>query len=212
MAMQCAYHPDRDPVGACVECGRLICAECKTAVKGKFYCPPCADKVFVHRSEEAVKPVDTVSPAAVAAGGAAATQQPISITVNTGTTSPSGTEAAIVNNSGQSEAALPDQLRGWSWGAFTFTWIWGIFNSTWMAFLAFIPFFNIVWVFVLGAKGKEWAWKNRKWESAERFKKTQRTWDKWGIALFIIGIIIFVLYIVIAAILIATGNAQWDMD
>jgi amino acid transporter len=47
-----------------------------------------------------------------------------------------------------------------------------------------------------------------KWESAERFKKTQRTWDKWGLALFIIGLIVMVLYIVIAAILIATGNAQ----
>ncbi|MGA2159812.1 MAG: hypothetical protein ABSG90_11420 [Dehalococcoidia bacterium] len=53
MAMQCAYHPDREPVGACVECGRLICDECKTALKGKFYCPACADKVFVRKSEEA---------------------------------------------------------------------------------------------------------------------------------------------------------------
>jgi hypothetical protein len=205
MAMQCAYHPDREPVGACVECGRLVCAECKTAVKGKFYCPPCADKVFVHRSEEAVRPAD-------AASAAGAAQQPISITVNTGTTSPSGTEAAIVNNSGQGgETALPDQLGGWSWGAFTFTWIWGIFNSTWIAFLAFIPFFGLVWVFVLGAKGKEWAWKNKKWESSERFKKTQRTWDKWGKVLFVIGIIAMVLYFVVLAILFATGSAQWDV-
>lgn len=211
MPMQCAYHPDREPVGACVECGRLICAECKTAIKGKFYCSPCADKVFVHRSDEAVKSTDASSPATVAAATPA--QQPISITVNTGTTSPSSTEAAIVNNSGQgSEAALPDQLKGWSWGAFVFTWIWGIFNLTWIAFLTFIPLLNVIWVFVLGAKGKEWAWQNRKWESAERFKKTQRTWDKWGKALFIIGIVLTILYIVIAAILIATGYAHWDMD
>jgi hypothetical protein len=207
--MQCAYHPDREPVGACVECGRLICSECKTAIQGKFYCSPCADKVFVHRSEEAVKPADAASPAAVVAGAATAAQQPISITVNTGAAAPSGTEAAIVNNSGQGrEAKLPDQLKGWSWGAFALTWIWGIFNSTWIAFLTFVPFLNIIWVFVLGARGKEWAWQHKKWESAERFKKTQRTWDKWGLALFIIGLIVMVLYIVIAAILIATGNAQ----
>ncbi|MGA2159811.1 MAG: hypothetical protein ABSG90_11415 [Dehalococcoidia bacterium] len=210
MAMQCAYHPDREPVGACVECGRLICAGCKTAVKGKFYCPPCADKVFVRRSEEAVKSADAASPAAVAAGSAGAVQQPISITVNAGTVSPTGTEAAIVNNSGQgSKAALPDQLRGWSWGAFVLTWIWGIFNSTWIAFLAFVPFLGIIWAFVLGARGRAWAWQNKNWDSAERFKKTQRTWDKWGKVLFIIGIAAMVLYFVIAAILVATGYAHW---
>lgn len=206
MAMQCAYHPDREPVGACVECGRLICSECKTAIQGKFYCSPCADKVFVHKSEAGAKPPE--SSQAVAAAGAA--QQPISITVNTGAVAPSGTEAAIVNNSGQGrEAQLPDQLKGWSWGAFSLTWIWGIFNSTWIAFLTFVPLLGIIWVFVLGARGKEWAWQHKKWESAERFKKVQRTWDKWGLALFIIGLIVMVLYI-IAIILVSTGVAQWD--
>lgn len=42
--MKCSYHPDVDAVGACINCGRLICAECKTVVGGKIYCNPCADK------------------------------------------------------------------------------------------------------------------------------------------------------------------------
>lgn len=209
--MQCAYHPDREPVGACVECGRLICVECKTALRGKFYCQTCADKVFVHRSEEAAKPATAAPHAAVAAASTGSAQQPISNAVNTGTTSPSSTEIAGVNNSGQgSAAALPDRLGGWSWGAFTFSWIWGIFNSTWIAFLVFIPVLNVVWCFVLGAKGKQWAWQNKKWESAESFKKTQNTWNKWGKALFIIGIILFVLYVIVMSILIATGYAEFE--
>lgn len=225
--MQCAYHPDREPVGACVECGRLICIECKTTLRGKYYCQACADKVFVHRSEEAAKPpaaapaaatgaashAPAAPPAATAPPAAAAppVQQPISITVNTGPTAAPGTDAAIVNNSGQgSTAAFPEQLGGWSWGAFTFSWIWGIFNSTWIAFLSFIPVLNVVWCFVLGAKGKQWAWQNKKWESVESFRKTQNTWNKWGKALFIISIVLFVLYVVVMAILIATGYAEFE--
>ena len=54
--MQCAYHPDREPVGACVACGRLICVECKALLGGKIYCTPCADKIFVHEKTEPAKP------------------------------------------------------------------------------------------------------------------------------------------------------------
>jgi uncharacterized integral membrane protein len=44
--MKCAYHPDREPVGACVSCGKLICVECKTEIAGKMYCNPCVEKMF----------------------------------------------------------------------------------------------------------------------------------------------------------------------
>ena len=46
----CAYHPEADVVGACVNCGRLICAECKTVLAEKIYCNPCADKLFAETS------------------------------------------------------------------------------------------------------------------------------------------------------------------
>jgi DNA-directed RNA polymerase subunit RPC12/RpoP len=45
--MDCAYHPDREPVGACVSCGKLICVECKTVMKEKIYCNPCAERIFI---------------------------------------------------------------------------------------------------------------------------------------------------------------------
>ena len=50
--MRCAYHPDREPEGACVECGRFVCADCKAFLGGKMYCTPCADKKFVNKAPE----------------------------------------------------------------------------------------------------------------------------------------------------------------
>jgi hypothetical protein len=44
--MKCAYHPEVDAVGACANCGRLVCAECKAVVHGNIYCNPCADKLL----------------------------------------------------------------------------------------------------------------------------------------------------------------------
>ena len=47
--MKCAYHPESDAVGACVNCGRMVCSECKTTLGGKIYCKPCAEEVFATR-------------------------------------------------------------------------------------------------------------------------------------------------------------------
>ena len=41
--MNCYYHPEREPVGACVNCGQMVCAECRVTLAGKVYCNPCAD-------------------------------------------------------------------------------------------------------------------------------------------------------------------------
>ena len=88
--------------------------------------------------------------------------------------------AAIENTSGQGAAAVvPLEIKGWSWGGFLLTWIWGIFNGTFITLLMFIPLVNIVMWFIIGAKGREWAWRNKRWESVEHFKKVQR---QWGIA------------------------------
>ena len=42
----CHYHPERAVVGACVNCGKLLCEECKTMLGGKIYCNPCANEMF----------------------------------------------------------------------------------------------------------------------------------------------------------------------
>ena len=40
--------------------------------------------------------------------------------------------------------------------------------------------------FILGSKGNEWAWQNRKWESAEEFKRVQGVWAKSGLVTFLV--------------------------
>jgi len=81
---------------------------------------------------------------------------------------------------------LPDGVTGWSWGAFSLTWIWAIPNKTWLGLLAVVPFIGLVMRFVLGAKGREWAWQNKRWESVEHFNRVQRQWSLWGGILFLI--------------------------
>ena len=113
------------------------------------------------------------------------------------------------NTSGQGElATVPEEVKGWSWGAFGLTWIWGICNGVLIALLCLIPLFGFIWAFVLGVKGNEWAWRNKKWDSIEHFKSTQRSWNIAGIVVFAIAIAIaivvpfaIILAIVVPAVL-----------
>lgn len=111
----------------------------------------------------------------------------------------------IENNSGQGKTALlPPQLYGWNWGAFFLSWIWGIGNNTMIAFLTFIPLVNIVMIFVLGAKGNEWAWQNKRWQNIQHFKRVQRLWAIWGVIIFAVGMAFSIL--VIAAAIAVSNN------
>ncbi len=103
------------------------------------------------------------------------------------------------NTSGQgSMAVVPREIQGWNWGAFLLTWIWGIGNNVLIALLMLVPFVNIVMWFVLGARGTEWAWQNKRWDSVEHFQRVQRQWTKWGL---IVVAASFVLSAVCAALL-----------
>jgi hypothetical protein len=84
---------------------------------------------------------------------------------------------------------IPDGIKGWSWGAFTFNWIWAIGNRTWIGLLALIPYVGFIMAIVLGFKGREWAWKNKKWDSVEHFNRVQKIWSIWGVVLLIIALI-----------------------
>lgn len=91
------------------------------------------------------------------------------------------------NTSGQGEqSVVPPEIQKWNWGAFFLSWIWGIGNQVWIALLSLIPFVNIIMIFVLGAKGNEWAWRAKRWESVEHFLEVQRKWSKWGFIVFIV--------------------------
>ena len=89
--------------------------------------------------------------------------------------------------------AIPDGVRGWSWGAFLLSWIWSIGNKTWIGLLALIPYVGLIVAIILGFKGREWAWKNKNWASLDEFNRVQRQWSKWGLiivlGIFVTGII-----------------------
>ena len=84
------------------------------------------------------------------------------------------------------DSVVPEEIKGWNWGAFFLNWIWGIGNSTYIALLMFVPFVNFVMIFILGAKGNEWAWKNRTWRDVQHFKTTQKKWINAGFILILI--------------------------
>ena len=99
-------------------------------------------------------------------------------------------ELAVAAEQEVREDILPEEFRKWNLGAFTFTFIWGLFNRTYSAFWVFVPVVGIVMVFVLGAKGNEWAWKNKHWEGLDHFDKVQGRWAE-AASYFWIGAVIF---------------------
>lgn len=74
------------------------------------------------------------------------------------------------NTSGLGKAAqVPIEIKKWNWGAFFANWIWGIGNRTYSALLTLIPLVGWIFAFVLGVKGSEWAWQNKRWKSVDHF-------------------------------------------
>lgn len=93
----------------------------------------------------------------------------------------------VENTSGMGKgAAIPEGIKGLSWGGFILSWIWAIGNSTWIGLLAIIPYVGWIMSFVLLFKGREWAWQNKRWESVEHFNRVQKKWTVAG--LIVIGI------------------------
>ncbi|HEY9299430.1 MAG TPA: serine/threonine-protein kinase, partial [Phormidium sp.] len=92
----------------------------------------------------------------------------------------------IENNSGcgglfYSSVPVPDEIKGWNWGAFLLSGFWPLSNRVGIGLLAWVPNVGFLMAIALGAKGNEWAWKSRKWRSIEHFKAHQRGWAIAGI-------------------------------
>ncbi len=105
------------------------------------------------------------------------------------------------NTSGQgSSAVIPEEIKGWNWGAFFFSWLWGISNKVWIALLAAIPYVGVIMCIVLGVKGNEWAWRHKKWDSIEHFRSTQRKWGIAGVVVFVVGVIILIIALVACSV------------
>jgi Cytochrome oxidase complex assembly protein 1 len=86
---------------------------------------------------------------------------------------------------------IPPEIKRWNWGAFLLNWIWGIGNNSYIALLTLIPFVGFIMMFVLGAKGSGWAWRNGRWDSVEHFKRVQRKWAIWGAVVWIGSLVLF---------------------
>lgn len=82
--------------------------------------------------------------------------------------------------------SIPQGVKGWSWGAFLLSPFWAIGNRTWIGLLAFIPYVGWAMAIVLGFKGREWAWKNKKWRDVEHFRSVQKRWSAWAIGIVVV--------------------------
>lgn len=118
------------------------------------------------------------------------------------------------NTSGQGSAAIPpEEIRGWNWGAFFLHLIWGMGNNTLVALFMLVPGINLFLPFVLGARGNEWAWQNKRWESIAKFKDVQRIWAICGILFAVVsaagmaGIVLIIVFV----ISLMKGGAAYQM-
>lgn len=98
----------------------------------------------------------------------------------------------FVNNSGQgnvldSSVSVPEEIKGWNWGACLMPWLWPLTNHVWIGLFSWFPNpgWMVVMAVVMGSKGNEWAWKSRKWRSIEQFKAHQRRWTLAGVCMWI---------------------------
>lgn len=87
------------------------------------------------------------------------------------------------------QSVVPEEIRGWSWGAAGLGWIWGGCNNVWIAFLNWVPIVNIFFWIVLGIKGNEWAWRKNQWRSVDEFKAVQGKWGSWGLVFFVLWVL-----------------------
>ncbi|NGN99118.1 hypothetical protein G5S52_16120 [Grimontia sp. S25] len=85
---------------------------------------------------------------------------------------------------------VPEEIKGWNWGALLLNIIWGIRFKCYRTFWIFVPIFGVFYLFVVGAKGNEWAWKNNEWESIEAFKASQKRWS-WAALGYIGALVLF---------------------
>lgn len=105
---------------------------------------------------------------------------------------------AVENTSGQGKVAvIPEEVRGWSWGAFGLSWIWGVSNGVWISLLVFVPYLGFIWPIVLGVKGNQWAWQHKRWDGIEHFRSTQGKWSIAGVIVFVVTIILVVVAILL---------------
>jgi hypothetical protein len=61
------------------------------------------------------------------------------------------------------------------------------------------PIFGFLFAFYIGFKGREMAWKNKRWDSVEEFDRVQRNWSMWGLIAYGAMVLVMVLRTAIPA-------------
>jgi len=98
------------------------------------------------------------------------------------------------NTSGKGKGAvIPEGVAGWSWGAFLLNFIWSVNNNVWIGLLTIIPYVGLAVMFLLGFKGREWAWQSRHWDSVEEFIRIQKKWSYWAVVSSVITLVLAVI-------------------
>ncbi len=96
----------------------------------------------------------------------------------------------------------PSIVGKWNWGAFALNWIWGLFNGSFLPLLCFIPLFNLVWIFICGFNGNQWAWDSHKFTTVEEFETAQCKWNNAGLIVFIISLVFHIIHITLYILLV----------
>lgn len=147
----------------------MFCSHCGAQVApNASFCPACGNRID-----------------AAAAG-------PVSLDKPAAPVPPAGEDPPAGSPPGNQDR-IPDGVKGWSWGAFLLNWVWAIGNRSWIGLLALVPYLGWIVVFWLGFKGREMAWKNRRWDSLEHFNRVQRKWSQWGIGITAAAFVLAVL-------------------
>lgn len=96
---------------------------------------------------------------------------------------------------------VPNEIKGWNWGAFFFTWLWGVCNGVYwplvLIVVNFIPYvgqlISLGCSIALGINGSEWAWKAKSWSSIAEFKRIQHKWTMAGVWIIVIAVVLIFL-------------------
>jgi len=88
----------------------------------------------------------------------------------------------------------------WNWGAFIDAFGFGIGNRAYLCLLVLIPIFNIVWIFVAGAKAEQWALNNpaNDYRDEQEFRNVMDSWQRAGFVQFLLFVGVIGLYILLA--------------
>jgi hypothetical protein len=120
---------------------------------------------------------------------APATATPSSVSRLSGSASVAAATVIPDTNSsgGGSGVMAPPNASGLCWGGFFFGWIWAAFNRTWFGLFGLIPLLSVPVAFVLLFKGRDWAWRNKRWKSVQHFNEVQRKWSIAGLVFVLLS-------------------------